>query len=114
MPTTSIQPSSITNSKSLNGKDTNDGGSIIIPSPISTAETTRSMMRNGTKITKPMMKPLFSSDSTNADTSAVSGTSSRATGCGVSDASRNIDSSPSRECDSKNSRSGPCASSSAC
>ena len=58
------------------------------------------------KITKPMMKPLFSSESTNAGTSATNGTLSRATGVLVFDASRNIFSSPWRVCFMRNSRSG--------
>ena len=47
-----------------------------MPSDISDAETTMSMIRNGMKMTKPMMKAARSSDRTNAGISVVSSTSS--------------------------------------
>ena len=59
------------------------GGIIIMPTDMRPAETTMSITRNGTKMTNPMMNALFSSDSTNAGTSAFSGTLSRATGVAV-------------------------------
>ena len=53
---TSAQPSTRTNSSSLNGSDTITGGIIIMPSAISAPLTTMSMTRNGMKMMKPMMK----------------------------------------------------------
>ena len=43
------QPSTSTNSISLNGSEMVAGDTIIIPIPISTLATTRSMMRKGMK-----------------------------------------------------------------
>src|SRR3954453_4723174 len=62
----SDHPSTITNSSSLKGSDTTDGGTIIMPIDISAALTSMSSTRNGMKMTSPMMKALFSSESTNA------------------------------------------------
>ena len=59
------------NNSSLNGSDTRVGGSITIPSDMSTDATTKSMIRNGMKMTKPMMNPLFNCDSMNAGMSAA-------------------------------------------
>ena len=70
--TISPQPLTSTNSSSLNGRDTVTGGSIIMPSDISDAETTMSMTRNGMKMTKPMMNAARSSDRTNAGIRVVS------------------------------------------
>src|SRR5919205_133234 len=53
--TTSAHPSTITNNKSLNGNETNTGGSMNIPMDISVELTTKSMIKNGTKMTNPMM-----------------------------------------------------------
>ena len=64
--TTSAQPSTITNNSSLNGNDTSTGGSMNMPIDIKVELTTRSMMRNGMKITNPMMKAVFSSERMNA------------------------------------------------
>ena len=47
-PTTSDQPSTITNSSSLNGSEITTGGSTIMPIASSTDPTTRSSTRNGT------------------------------------------------------------------
>ena len=55
-----VQPSIITKRRILKGRDTRVGGSIIIPIDINVAETTKSMMRKGTKMTNPMMKALWS------------------------------------------------------
>ena len=49
------QPSTRMKSRILNGSEIITGGSIIMPIDISAADTTRSMTRNGMKITKPMM-----------------------------------------------------------
>ena len=46
-PTTSSQPSTKTNNKSLNGREITTGGNIIMPIAIRTLATTMSMMRNG-------------------------------------------------------------------
>ena len=61
-----LQPLTSTNSSSLNGSATVTGGNIIMPSDISDAETTMSMIRNGMKMTNPMMNAARSSDRTNA------------------------------------------------
>ncbi len=47
LPATIRHPSTMTKNISLNGSETPFGGSIIMPSDISTLETTRSMMVNG-------------------------------------------------------------------
>src|SRR2546430_16594927 len=78
------QPLTSTNSSILNGSDTVTGGSIIMPSDISDADTTMSMTRNGMKMTNPMMNAARSSDSANAGTSVDSGTSSAVFGGGSS------------------------------
>ena len=62
----SAQPSTSTNSKSLNGREMIVGDSIIMPSAISTLATTRSMTRNGRKIRNPIWNAVFSSEVTNA------------------------------------------------
>ena len=66
------QPSTTTNSSSLNGSETIAGGTIIMPIDISAALTSMSITRNGMKTTSPMMKALLSSESTNAGISVVS------------------------------------------
>src|SRR4051812_2657250 len=78
--TTSAHPSTITNSNNLNGNDTSTGGSMNMPIDINAELITRSMMRNGTKMTKPMMNAVFSSDSTNAGISVVMLTLARVSG----------------------------------
>src|SRR5690348_369851 len=75
-----LQPLTMTNSSSLKGSEISAGGSIIMPIDIRADETTTSMTRNGTKMTKPMMKADFSSDSTNAGISVVIGTSAGVAG----------------------------------
>src|SRR3954469_12865172 len=100
--TISAQPSTITNSKSLNGNDTSTGGSMNMPIDISVELTTRSMMRNGTNTTKPMMNAVFSSESTNAGISVVIGILSRDSGFLSPDASMNMFNSPLRVCSSMN------------
>ncbi len=79
----SPHPSTSTNSSSLNGSETMTGGSIIMPSDISAAQTTMSMTRNGMKMTKPMMKAARSSDRMNAGISVVSATSDGLSGFGA-------------------------------
>lgn len=53
VPIISVQPSTNTNTISLNGSEIIIGDSIIMPIAISTLATTRSMTRKGTKIMKP-------------------------------------------------------------
>ena len=60
----------------LNGSEISIGDSIIMPIDISTLATTRSMIRNGMKIRKPIWNAVFSSLVMKAGTSTVSGTSS--------------------------------------
>ena len=76
MPTSSDQPSTSTNSISLNGRDTSIGESITMPIDISTLATTRSMMTNGIKMTKPIWNAVLSSLIMNAGTIVVSGIAS--------------------------------------
>ncbi len=64
--TVSVQPSTSTNSSSLNGREMTRGESIIMPIAISTDETTRSMIKNGMNSMAPIWNAVFSSDSTNA------------------------------------------------
>ena len=47
-----LQPSTSTNNMILNGSDTVDGDTIIIPIDINTLATTMSMIRNGMKMAK--------------------------------------------------------------
>src|SRR5438093_7686 len=68
-----LQPSTSTNSRILNGSAIIVGGSIIMPIAISPEETTRSITRNGTKMTSPMMNALRSSESMNAGTTVKNG-----------------------------------------
>ncbi|MNP19726.1 hypothetical protein D3C76_1122670 [compost metagenome] len=60
----------------LNGSEMISGDSIIMPIAISTLDTTRSMIRNGMKIMKPIWNAVFSSEVTKAGTSMVSGVAS--------------------------------------
>src|SRR4029450_9743909 len=78
----SDQPSTRTNSSSLNGSEISEGGNITMPSDISTALTMMSITRNGTKMTKPMMNASRSSLSTNDGTSVRRSTSLRSFGSG--------------------------------
>src|SRR5581483_4896856 len=104
--TMSPQPSTITNSRILNGRETSTGGSIIIPMDMSELETTMSMTRKGMKMTKPMMK---------AGISAARLTSSGLAGFwplpAAAAALTNSDSSSLRVCFSMNVRSGVTAAS---
>ena len=59
---TRFQPSTRTNSRILNGSEMRTGGSIIMPIVISVAPTTRSIIRNGRKIRKPIWKAVLSSE----------------------------------------------------
>ena len=54
VPSSKAQPSTSTNSISLNGNEISMGDNIIIPIDIRTLETTRSMIRKGMKIRKPI------------------------------------------------------------
>jgi len=78
--TTSAHPSTITNNNNLNGNDTKTGGSMNMPIDINVELTTKSMIKNGTKITKPMMNAVFNYESTNAGMSVVISTLSRVAG----------------------------------
>ena len=77
-PMSRFQPSTSTNSMSLNGSEISTGDSIIMPIDISTLATTMSMIRNGMKIMKPIWNAVFSSLVTKAGMSTRSGTSSAA------------------------------------
>ena len=46
----------------MNGSEMKTGGSIIMPIDISVEPTTRSMIRNGRKIRKPIWKAVLSSE----------------------------------------------------
>ena len=65
-PKTRFQPSTRMNSRILNGSEMKTGGSIIMPIDINVDETTRSMIRNGRKIRKPIWKAVLSSEMMNA------------------------------------------------
>ena len=67
-----------------------------MPIDIKVELTTRSMMRNGMKITNPMMNAVFSSERMNAGISVDSGTFSRDDGGLSPDALMNRFSSPRR------------------
>ena len=64
---------------SLNGSATSTGDSIIMPSDMSTLETTMSMIRKGMKTMKPIWKAVFNSLVTKAGTSTRSGAFSAVT-----------------------------------
>src|SRR3546814_18685011 len=66
LPIVSAQPSTRTNSSSLNGSEMIVGDSIIMPRLISTVATTRSMTMKGRKMRKPIWNALLSSLVTNA------------------------------------------------
>src|SRR3954447_14045487 len=72
-----FQPSTRMNRRILNGSEMKTGGSIIIPIDINVDETTRSMIRNGRKIRKPIWKAVLSSEMMNAGISTWVGTSRR-------------------------------------
>lgn len=63
LPAMSDHPSATTKNASLKGKDTIAGGTIIMPILISTAATTRSIIRNGRKIRNPTWNAREISDS---------------------------------------------------
>ena len=67
-------PSTRTKSRILKGSEIITGGSIIMPMDMSAAETTRSMMRKGMKMTKPMMNAARSSESMKDGMSVSMGT----------------------------------------
>ena len=100
-------PSTMTNSRSLNGRETKTGGSIIIPMDMSELETTMSITRKGMKTTKPMMKAVYSSERMKAGMRAARPTSSGLSGrFPLLAAALNMASSPLRVCFSMNVRSG--------
>ena len=74
---TRFQPSTRMNSRILNGREMKTGGSIIMPIDINVDETTRSMIRNGRKIRKPIWKAVLSSEMMNAGIRTCVGTSLR-------------------------------------
>ena len=74
---TRFQPSTRMNSRILNGSEMKTGGSIIMPIDINVDETTRSMIRNGRKIRKPIWKAVLSSEMMNAGIRTCVGTSLR-------------------------------------
>src|SRR3546814_1580819 len=61
LPIVSAQPSTRTNSSSLNGSEMIVGDSIIMPRLISTVATTRSMTMKGRKMRKPIWNAVLSS-----------------------------------------------------
>src|SRR5574340_1530853 len=79
-PTSRCQPSTETNSSSFKGSDTSWGGSMIMPSAVSTAATTRSITRKGSTTMKPIWNAVFNSLVRKAGASAASGTLSTALG----------------------------------
>ena len=60
----------------LNGREISIGDSIIIPMDISTLATTRSMIRNGIKVRKPIWNAVFNSLVRNAGRMTEIGTAS--------------------------------------
>src|SRR3546814_8008592 len=75
LPIVSAQPSTRTNSSSLNGSEMIVGDSIIMPRLISTVATTRSMTMKGRKMRKPIWNAVLSSLVTNAGSATDHGTS---------------------------------------
>ncbi len=72
------QPSIKTNNINLKGREISIGESIIIPMAIKTLATTRSMIKKGIKIKKPIWKAVFNSLVTNEGSNKLYGMS-----CGV-------------------------------
>src|ERR1700754_5061407 len=72
-----FQPSTRMKRRILNGREMKTGGSIIMPIDISVEDTTRSMIRNGRKIRKPIWKAVLSSEMMKAGMRTVVGTSRR-------------------------------------
>src|SRR5262249_39751026 len=62
LPATRRHPSTSTKKINLNGRLIVTGGIIIMPMAMSSDETTRSIIRNGTNSTKPISNALLSSD----------------------------------------------------
>src|SRR4051812_49509909 len=85
------QPSTRTKRRSLNGIDTMVGDSIIMPSAIKVEATTRSMMRKGRKIRKPIWNAVLSSLVTKAGSRIEKGTSAGlANGCAWARSANNL------------------------
>src|ERR1700749_3080663 len=80
---TRLQPSIRTNIKSLIGTEIVDGGTISMPIASRMLDTTRSMRRNGSMMTKPMRNETRNSLSMNAGTSCRSPTSAARAGSGL-------------------------------
>ena len=72
---TRCQPSTSTNSSSLNGSDTTVGGIIIMPIAISVEATRKSITMKGMKTRKPIWKAVRSSLTMNAGMTTRSGRS---------------------------------------
>src|SRR5258708_2814000 len=102
VPSSSVHPSTTTNSMILNGKDTKTGDSIIMPIDISTLATTRSITKNGMKIMKPIWKAVFSSLVMKVGTKTDNGTSSALANCGLPESLEKSCRSFSRVCASMN------------
>src|SRR3712207_6454816 len=102
----SAQPSTTTNSSSLNGSDTMVGGTIIMPIAMSAALTSMSSTRNGMNTTSPMMNALLSSESTNDGMSVVMLTCSGEAGASSPESPIISFSSSSRVLSSRNDRRG--------
>src|SRR5690606_16001604 len=109
VPMIRLQPSMSTNSMILNGSEMISGESIIIPMAIRILATTRSMIRNGMKIMKPIWKAVFSSEVTKAGTRMVSGVSAGVAMSVRLDSRTNRSRSLSRVCASMKSLSGTSA-----
>src|SRR3954452_15739140 len=106
---TRFQPSTRMNSRILNGSEMKTGGSIIIPIDINVDETTRSMIRNGRKIRKPIWNAVLSSEMTKAGMRTVVGTSLRSLTFWRCPSLTNSATSLVRVCFHMNSRIGPSA-----
>jgi len=65
-PTMIFHPSISTKNKILNGSETTVGGNIIMPIDIVIVATTKSIIKNGNSIKKPISNPRLSSESKNA------------------------------------------------
>src|SRR5262245_53928259 len=80
--TTRCQPSIMTKTRSLIGSATTCGGTMTMPSEVRIVAATRSMIRNGRRIVRPILNARRSSESRNAGMAILSGTSSIVAGRG--------------------------------
>src|SRR5262249_55057376 len=82
--TTRRQPSTVTKTRSLTGSEMLAGGSMTMPMLDSVVATTRSMTRNGSRMSSPIWNAVWSSETTNDGMAILSGTSSARFGRAVS------------------------------